>query len=99
MAGKYEVKQARLRCPLCAQEHFDYSHSLSELARVPVRGQERPGDKHVFLCQACGCGIWFPASAAEPEEILECFECGAEIDRNDERCKSCGWSYMQSGEG
>jgi hypothetical protein len=30
------------------------------------------------------------------EEAFACFVCGAELSKNEEKCSSCGWSYLES---
>jgi ribosomal protein L40E len=65
-----------------------------ELVFVEAAGAERllPPVIEAFLCEKCAALTLHGA----PSESLECFECGALIAPDADRCALCNWSWKQT---
>jgi predicted RNA-binding Zn-ribbon protein involved in translation (DUF1610 family) len=98
-----------MRCPTCnvemragrigverdGAEAFWLGHASMPLRSFrfrPESGTEAVAPKLsnvAFLCPDCDTVV-LPGALSEP---LECFECGATIPGDAERCAACGWTW------
>lgn len=93
---KYGMEGQQIKCPLCQGELLRYYSSLGPTVAEYFRGRiHEVGSKHVLGCEACGCQIWFSAERGTPIEIIDCLNCGFELNDIQVKCPKCGWSYCE----
>jgi hypothetical protein len=57
---------------------------------------EAEGSVHSLRCEACGRISLYGVrddDATLKAEVIECLECGARIEAEQQSCPQCGWSY------
>jgi hypothetical protein len=95
-----------MRCPRCfgelragrirARRLGDALQSL-ELVLVDDSGAEHslPPSRAALACASCDA-LLLGGAATPASDVLSCFECGATIEANADRCELCGWSWNRA---
>jgi predicted RNA-binding Zn-ribbon protein involved in translation (DUF1610 family) len=95
------VKGTKLTCSHCQGDKFIERPALLNTRGMTFMGWDWLNEgARVFQCSDCGHLEWFIERTTRYEKAqateVQCLSCGNMIPPFEDRCKNCGWTYVES---